>query len=129
MAVDLAFDFFRHDLVLSPNQDIEIVSGQATVDQRIRARLFIEQGEWILDPTDGQLGSHIKDAFRMSLEQALQTIPMLVKECLAPMPDIEVDEILCAINEDDPSAIDLTVLYRMIDQDSDLLSINVTVTG
>ena len=38
MAIDLAVDFGKHDLVIAPNNDLDIVSGQAVVDQRIRIR-------------------------------------------------------------------------------------------
>lgn len=131
MALDLAFDFVKKDLVISPGRDIEIVSGQASVDQRIRVRLLAIQGEWELDPSNGRLGSHLGDAFRMPLARALQTVPMLVKEALAPMPDIEVDDVECSLNPDSTSAIDILILYRMVDQGSDAetLSTNITVTG
>jgi hypothetical protein len=130
VALDLAVDFGKHDLRLAPNNDLDVVTGQATVDQRIRVRLFIPQGEWLLDPTDGSLGSHLRDAFRMTPSQGIDAAKLLVREALEPMTDISVTDVDVTQNPDNPRAIDILIYYQMSDVgagESEVLTTQVTV--
>ena len=134
MATDLAFDFQKRDLAVAPNLDWDIRVGQATVDQRIRVRLFIAQGEWDLDPTGGRLGSRIKEMFRLPTARALVETPLVVREALADMSDINVVDVQAARNDDSPRSIDITILYTINeagaeDIEADVLSTTVTVSG
>jgi len=134
VATDIAVDFGRRDLVVSPSRDWDIVTGQASCDQRIRIRLLMTQGEWQLDPTGGRLGSRLKDMFRLPIERALVEVPLVVREALADMADIQVVDVQCVTNEDNSRAIDITILYMMNeagaeDIEADVLSTTVTVSG
>jgi len=134
VATDIAVDFGRRDLVVSPSRDWDIVTGQASCDQRIRIRLLMTQGEWQLDPTAGRLGSRLKDMFRLPIERALVEVPLVVREALADMADIQVVDVQCVANEDNSRAIDITILYMMNeagaeDIEADVLSTTVTVSG
>lgn len=93
MPVDLAIDLNSGDLLIAPNNDAEIRSGQDLVNQRIRVRLKIWRGQWTLDPTNGTLGSGLRDALRLPMNMALQAIPLLVREALTPMEDILVTDV------------------------------------
>lgn len=127
--LDLAIDFNTGDLLVAPNGDIETREGQDTVEQRIRVRLKIVQGEWLLDPTNGQLGSTLTDAMRMSVPQALNLIPLVVKEALEPMTDIIVSDVTTRINALDPSSIDFQISYSMVDDpDGEQLSTDISAT-
>jgi hypothetical protein len=133
MATDLAFDFGRHDLVVAPNKDLDIRTGQATVDQRIRVRLLIPQGEWELDPTNGRLGSHLKDMSRLSPQRSIVEIPLVVRESLQNMTDINVVDVQAVVG-DDPRSIDITILYQMVeagqnDIQADVLATTLTLAG
>lgn len=114
MALDLAIDS-NGDLVFAPNRDLDVRTGQATVDQRIRVRLMIYGGEWMLDPTGGQLGSRLHDALRLPLWQAREQIGLIVREALEPMDDIRVRDVDVTDNPDDSRALDILILYAMLD--------------
>lgn len=118
MATDLAQDSNSGDLLFAPNLDLERRVGQSTIDQRIRIRLRIHQGEWDIDPTGGQLGSTLSETVRLPIDRALQEIPLVVKEALLPMEDILVQQVIATPNEDDPRAIDMTILYQVHDDGS-----------
>lgn len=133
MATDLAFDFGKRDLVVAPNLDIDICTGQATVDQRIRVRLLIRQGQWELDPTDGRLGSRMGEMFRLPPQRAIVEIPLVVREALQDMTDISLVDVQATVGEDNRS-IDIVILYQMVeagqnDIQADVLSTTMTVSG
>lgn len=127
MALDLALDK-RGDLRIAPNSDLEVVTGQATVDQRIRVRLLIEAGEWELDPTNGTLGSRLRDALRLPVWRAQQEIPLMVREALEPMDDISIHDVIAEVDTLDPNGINLTITYSMIENDGTAAADNLTTT-
>jgi hypothetical protein len=133
MAVDLAMDFVAGDLMIGPSNDIDRATGTTLIDQRIRVRLLIVQGEWTLDPSGGSLGSRLREALRLPLFRAEQEVPMLAQEALDPMNDITVTNVTAAPVDDDSSALALTVFYQVIDDveqtDPQLLSTTVTIQG
>jgi hypothetical protein len=116
MAVDLAIDFNSGDLLISPNNGIEIRTGQATVDQRIRVRLKVFSGTWELDPTGTLLGSRLSDAKRLPMWRAIGEVGLMVREALEPMEDIEVQDVIVDENPEDAKTVDFTVIYRMVDE-------------
>lgn len=115
MAVDIAFDNTIGDLLATPGNDVGLYSGEAVVAQRMRTRLKIPLGSWILDPTGGSLGSRLYDATRMPVSRAIGEIPMIVKEALLPMTDIRVEDVLVEIDANSANTIGFTVLYVVVD--------------
>lgn len=111
MALDLAIDFDSGDLIFAPNFDLATRQGSDTVEQRIRVRVRVIAGSWDIDPT---LGSNIRDALRMPIDMALQMIPLLVKEALAPMDDITVQDVECSVNPESANIIDMVISYAMV---------------
>jgi hypothetical protein len=127
LAVDLAIDYNTGDLLRASNKDIELRTGQPTVDQRIRVRLRAVAGEW---PFDATLGSRLQEAMRYPMWRALQEVPLIVREALAPMTDITLQDVLAEPNADKSSSIDVTILYAINQQDSqagDILTTILTV--
>lgn len=116
MAVDLAFDFVKGDLKIAPNKDLDRVTGSALTNQRIRTRLLIVQGQWLLDPSGGTLGSRLNEALRMPLYRAESEVPLLVHEALEPMDDIDVTNVTCETDADDSKALVIAVYYRVLDE-------------
>jgi hypothetical protein len=133
MAVDLAFDFKVGDLAIAPNKDLDRKTGSDLVEQRIRVRLKIIQGSWLLDPTGGSLGSRLIDALRLPMFRAVTEIPLIVQEALEPMDDINVTNVVAAPNEDDSSSVDLTIYYSILDDSGqtteEQLTTSVTIAG
>lgn len=133
MAMDLAIDFNTGDLVIAPNKDIDVRIGQATVDQRIRVRLRVPQGDWSLDPSGGLLGSRLHDAVRLPIWRAEGEVPLLVHEALLGMHDIAVREVKVSQNAKSHTTLDMTILYSMLDESGqtmgEVLTTNISVTG
>jgi hypothetical protein len=133
MPVDLAFDFVTGDLAIAPNNDLDRKTGADLVDQRIRTRLKIQQGTWLLDPTGGTLGSRLVDALRLPLDRALTEIPLMVDEALEPMSDINVTSVDVVPDPDDSSAVTMTIYYIILDDSGqtteEQLTTSVTIAG
>lgn len=132
MALDLAVDPNMGDLLIAPNRDFEVRTGQATVDQRIRTRIRIQAGSWDIDPTGGELGSQLHGAMRLSIERALAEVPLMIREALSSMHDIDVRDVICELNANSPKAIDITILYAIVEDgdETELLSTtNMTIEG
>lgn len=126
-------DALTGDLVTTPSNDFMLVSGAQLIEQRMRIRLKIPLGTWALDPTGGTLGSTVLTVTRMSNVQAAQQLPLLVKESLAPMNDIRIDDVNAWVDEADPRVVNFSVTYSVVDDQgnaSDQLqfSDNVVVT-
>jgi hypothetical protein len=133
MPIDLKFDFAKGDLAIAPNKDIDRAIGSGLVEQRIKVRLMIVQGEWVDDPTGGQIGSRLRDALRMPLFRAEAEIPLLVNEALDPMTDILVSNVIVTPNATDNSALDITIIYSTVDDTGastqEDLSTTITLAG
>jgi hypothetical protein len=133
MAVDLAFNFKVGDLAVAPNKDLDRKTGADLVEQRIRVRLKIVQGSWLLDPTGGSLGSRLVDALRLPMFRAETEIPLIVQEALEPMDDISVTNVVATPNKDDSSSVDLTIYYSILDDSGqtteEQLTTSVTIAG
>jgi hypothetical protein len=117
LAVDLAIDFNTGDLLIAPNNGIEIRTGQATVDQRMRVRLKVFAGSWELDPTGTLLGSRLHEAKRLPIWRAIGEVGLMVREALEPMEDVDVQDVIVEQNPLDAKSIDFTVVYAMVGDD------------
>jgi hypothetical protein len=128
MAVDLAFDFKKGDLAIAPNKDIDRKTGISLIEQRIRVRLKIVQGQWLLDPSGGSLGSRLIDALRLPMFRAQDEIPLLVHEALQPMTDITVTRVQVDQDETNSKAIDITIYYQILDDSGGTTTEELTTT-
>lgn len=130
MAFDLAIDYNSGDLLVASNKDLDVRSGKSVIEQRMRVRLRIHQGEWILDDTGGTLGSTLHDAQRMPVYRAIGEIPLMIEEALHSMDDISVQNVLVAQNPDDSRTVDTTIYYLVLaeGEDADLQSLTFTST-
>lgn len=134
MAVDLAIDFGTGDLKIAPSKDLDRATGQTEVDQRIRVRLKIIQGQWTLDPTGGTLGSRLIDAIRQPMFRALEEVPLLVTEALQPMDDINLMRVDATQDENDAKAINIVIYYQIKDSGDETtqeeeLTTSITLAG
>lgn len=134
MPLDLALDYNTGDLKIAPNKDIERRVGEATIEQRIRVRLRIFQGEWALDPTGGQLGSRLHDVSRLPSWRAAQEAGLVIREALEPMDDIRVQDVQVSVDDKNVRILDVTILYAHVDPSGQLggtveLTTAITVGG
>jgi hypothetical protein len=118
MAWDLAIDYNTGDLKVAPNEDFQARTGPATIDQRIRVRLRIEQGEWALDPSGGQLGSRLSEVLRLPNWRAMTELELVVKEALASMDDIDVQNVI--VTKTDERTIGMQIEYIPLFDDDDV---------
>jgi len=116
LATDLAIDYNTGDLIVSPNSDLSVRTGQGVVEQRIRVRLRVHYGMWDVDPS---LGSRLYDMLRMPDTRAQQTAELTVREALEPMTDIIVHDVSVSIDEDDSRKVNITITYAMIEDSED----------
>lgn len=115
----MAYDFALSkdgDWIFSANGDVQGVSGELLVEQRVKTRLRIVQG-WALDPTNGLLGSRLKSGLRLPKGRALRELPLMVREALAPMTDIRIQDVTTEEVSSDSRAVLLKIIYVAIDED------------
>lgn len=133
MPFDLALDFNTGDLMVAPNKDLEVRTGLATIEQRIRVRLRIWQGQWPLDYTGGTLGSTLHDVTRMPVWRATSEIPLIVKEALEPMSDISVTDVVAVPDDKQVNSVNVTITYAILDDgqpgEEQTLAFNTTIAG
>lgn len=115
MSWDLAIDYNTGDLKIAPNNDFGVRTGREVVEQAIRARLRIHAGEWALDPTEGQLGSHMIDLMRAPIERALVDVPRVIREALAPMDTIDILDVTATLSDKDKRIINVDLRYAVSD--------------
>lgn len=109
---DVAINHKTGDWVFSANADIQGVIGEQVVQQRILTRLRIARG-WELDPTNGTLGSRLRGDLRLPKGRAMRELPLAVREALAPMDDITVQDV--TVTEESPTSLRVTVQYLTIE--------------
>lgn len=106
------YDFALHpetgDWLFAANADIQGVSGEQVIEQRIRTRLRISQ-PWDLDPTNGTLGSSIREMARLQRGRIVRELPLAIKEALAPMTDIQIQDV--AVSEYGDTAVLVEIEY------------------
>lgn len=115
MSFDLAIDYNTGDLKLSPRRDIDVRTGTEVLAQRIRVRLRVIQGEWVLDPENGALGSRMIDLMRMSIWQAELDAPRIIREALEPMDDIQINSVTCQIDPKDNRRLIVGLQYTSLE--------------
>jgi hypothetical protein len=113
---DIASDAKTGDWLFTANTDIQGVAGEQVIEQRVINRLRIYQG-WTLDPSNGQLGSRIKDALRLTTDRGLIELPLMVREALNPMRDIQIIDVSAQISPDNSRAVTVRIEYQAIDTD------------
>lgn len=119
MPWDLALDPNTRDLIISPSGDFSVRTGGEVVKQRIVTRLRIPAGEWHLDPTNGILGSHMKDLMRMPIFQVQADAPRVIHEALEPMEDIIVHDVQCSIDPKDSRKLNVVLVYAEVEPDGE----------
>jgi hypothetical protein len=92
MMWDVALDEQTGDWLFSSNTDLQAVVGDQVVKQRIMTRLKMPRG-WILDQTNGSLGSSLRALVHLPRGRLLNELPLAVKEALEPMDDIEIKNV------------------------------------
>lgn len=112
--MDIAIDFRSGDLILAPNRDFAGISGLDEMAQRIHLRLMIERGTWLYDPTEGQLGSRLSSLPGMNQSRAIGEAGLLIREALAPMEDIEIEQVDVMLDPEDETVIICNISYRDI---------------
>lgn len=111
MSWDLAIS--EHgDLILAGNRDLSGVSGPNLTDQRISTRLIVHRGTWVYDE-EGTFGSELYQAIGKPPDSALE-IDALVRNALAPMSEVAIEEIFWEYDEDSKAVV-IQVSYQIID--------------
>jgi len=126
MARDLAIDYNTGDLIVAPTKDLDLRTGQGTIEQRIRVRLKVWGGEWDINPS---LGSRLYDVIRMPNWRAVNEVELAVREALEPMEDISIQNVSVALDEDDVRVVSLTITYASVEPDNELVDNYVLTTS
>ena len=122
MPVDLLLDQATGDLVPTAGNDVALVSGSDEIEQRIRTHIKVQLGAYQLDPT---LGSTANSLLRLPVAMAVSQLPLVVKEALAQMSDISVQDVAAWPDPDDPRKARFTVSYTISNDNSgDVVSYN-----
>jgi hypothetical protein len=130
LPTDLAIDYSTGDLKISPTKDIDVRTGLKTVEQRIRVRLRIIQGAWSLDPTNGTLGSRLREIFRMPSWRAVGELELVIREALEPMDDLRLQRVNVTIDDKDKRILHVLIGYAAIeegDEETDVQTLETTV--
>lgn len=115
MATDIAQNPSSGDWIFSGNNDFQLVLGDQTVLQRIQTRLRIVKG-WDLDPSNGLLGSRLEQALHIPRGRALREIPLMIREALDPMLDIEIGEIqVHEFDGEESGSVRVTIEYEVVE--------------
>ena len=131
MATDLAIDYNTGDLLISPTHDFDLRTGVQTIEQQIRVRLRIIQGQWALDPTAGALGSRMREMFRLPVWRVITELPLVIHEALDQMAEIRVTDI--DVQQDSKVKKQLNVVLRYVvkeegeDENVDVQTLETTV--
>ena len=112
--MDIAIDFRTGDVKMSANRDLAGISGPDEIAQRIHLRLMIERGSWLDDPSEGQLGSRLRDLTGMKSGRVIGEADVLIREALAPMEDIIIDDIVIEVDEANNRQVNAHITYRDI---------------
>lgn len=126
MAQDLAIDYNTGDLIVAPTKDLDLRTGQGTIEQRIRVRLKVWHGEWDINPS---LGSRLYDIIRMPNWRAVNEVELAVREALEPMDDIDIQNVSVGLDEDDVRVVSLTITYSTLDVTNELVDNFVLTTS
>lgn len=135
MPTDLAIDYNTGDLLLAPNNDFAIRTGTEVTSQRIRVRLKAIAGEWIVDPTNGRMGSRLIDSMRLEAWRAKAEAEAAIREALEPMEDIKVRTVSVEIDDTDQRRLHVDISYLPVEEgeealgSEDALTTTLTIVG
>lgn len=110
MAFDLAISE-NGDLVIGGARDLQGVSGQNLIEQRMRVRLRVPRGGWIYD-TVGRFGSNLLLLLNESPELVEERAGIIVQEALRGMDEITIDDVEAQLLDNE---LLLTVGYRLVE--------------
>lgn len=113
MARDLAIDPTTGDFLFSAVRDLQTVEAMELLRQRVWVRLKIEKG-WILDFTDGTLGSKLRTGLRMTELRVMDELPLMIEEALAPMPDITLRRVWVEAHPSDVRSVVAHVSFEPV---------------
>jgi hypothetical protein len=118
---DMAMNRDTGDWIFMANTDLAGIEGEEVTHQRIVSRLRMAQG-WELDPTHGTLGSRLRTGLRIQRGRLIRELPLMAKEALAPMTDIEVVNVWVEESTTDSRQLILHIDYlpRGIEIDPDV---------
>jgi hypothetical protein len=88
MAYDIALSE-NFDLIVTAARDLAGIEGDNLTAQRIKIRLRIPFGSWVLDDTNS-LGSYIHQHFGSPANKFIERLPQLIRQALSDMDDIEI---------------------------------------
>lgn len=89
MSFDIALSH-EYDLVFSASGDLAGVDATNLIVQRIKLRLRIERGSWVLDD---EIGSIMTSSLARITSENFSTVDAIIRDALRPMTDIQIDEI------------------------------------
>lgn len=119
MSFDLAIDYGTGDLIAAPNNDLAGRTGPETIQQRIRVRLRIHRGEWLLDPTEGTLGSDLHKTLRMPIGRAVAEVEAAIMHALEPMDDIDVVGVRVTQSAGNARELQIEIQFRPLIEGAD----------
>jgi len=131
---DFAINYNTGDFLISPRNDLALRTGRVTVDQRIRVRLRIRVGEWLNDPSEGTLGSRLKETFNIPTWRAAQELELVIREALEPMEDIQIQTLDVTVDPKDARQVNVRLTYAIAEDDAevtqdDIISLDTTITA
>jgi phage gp46-like protein len=109
---DLRLDLRTGDFVISPDGDIAGVDGLAVHMLRMHIRLMIQKSAWVLDFTEGELGSRLPGLLRQGMDVALAEADLLIREALEPMTDVEVLDVQVQHHPQDTHSIQASITLQ-----------------
>lgn len=95
---DLALEGESGDLIFGPARDLLGATGDGLTRQRILIRCRVPRGAWEYDES-GELGSKLATISRSPGPMQLADAPAMVREALAPMQDITIDDVQASLDE------------------------------
>lgn len=118
MTWDIKQDTTTGDWIFSGHRDLMHAEGESHIYQRIMLRLKIPRGEYLYDDL-GNLGSLLHETTRRSLDQVLPEVPTLIREALAPMPDIHVADVSIEPDPASDTSVRASIAYNNISFDDE----------
>jgi hypothetical protein len=109
VAFDLAISH-EGDLIFSANGDLSGCSGDRLVRQRAMVRLKIPRGSWLFDK-DKSLGSDIYRYMGRSGSDLTAQIPLVVRQALRPIEELEIQNVEAEINADNERQVEVLIEY------------------
>jgi hypothetical protein len=110
MPWDFLRDLQNGDWQFSGNRDYSGVTGTMLIQQRMSINLKIPRGSFVYDSAK-TLGSRLYDLLHTDFDRGLRDAPDIVREALAGMDDISIDEIQ-VLPSDDQRQLRIRIKYH-----------------